>query len=358
MCGIVAVVTSSPPADLGAAVETMTDTLTHRGPDDAGYAVLPRARRRARDAPPEHPRPRGRPASRCGTSERRRVRRLQRRDLQLRRAPARARGARASLRLAITATPRCSFTATRSGATALRERLNGMFAFAIWDGAAQRCLFVARDRAGREAALRRAAPAAGYVLASEMKALLRYPGRRPRRSTCAALEQYLELRLRRSRRARSSRTCRSCARQPFARSPPDGSRGAGVLVAAPTSPTSRGPSASCRQELDRLLDSSVEHADRRRRPGRPLPERRARLDDDRLVHGTRTATHVHSFSIGFDETSLRRVRLRGLAARTWARNTTSCSRRAARRARRRGSPRSSTSRWATSPSSRRTCSAP
>ena len=45
------------------------------------------------------------------------------------------------------ATPRCSCTATRSGATRLWERLRGMFAVAVWDARHDR-LVLARDRFG------------------------------------------------------------------------------------------------------------------------------------------------------------------------------------------------------------------
>lgn len=53
------------------------------------------------------------------------------------------------------------------------ERLDGMFAFAIWDRLERR-LFCARDRAG-EKPLHYATVADGFVFASELKALLRWP---------------------------------------------------------------------------------------------------------------------------------------------------------------------------------------
>ena len=74
---------------------------------------------------------------------------------------------------AAAATPKSSSTATSSGATVLPERLDGMFALAIWDERRQR-LFLARDRAGKK-------PLYIYrdderlLFASEIKAILEHP---------------------------------------------------------------------------------------------------------------------------------------------------------------------------------------
>src|SRR5436305_9873372 len=53
-------------------------------------------------------------------------------------------------------------------------RLDGMFAFAVWDGARWR-LFCARDRLGIKPSYY-ATPPGAFILASEIKALLAYPG--------------------------------------------------------------------------------------------------------------------------------------------------------------------------------------
>jgi len=71
------------------------------------------------------------------------------------------------------------------------ERLNGMFAFAIWDRPKRR-LFLARDRLGKKPLFYFSLSGGGLVFASELKSLLAHPAA-PRDLDLNALSQYLSL---------------------------------------------------------------------------------------------------------------------------------------------------------------------
>jgi asparagine synthase (glutamine-hydrolysing) len=73
--------------------------------------------------------------------------------------------------------------------TEVFERLNGMFAVAIWDQSEKR-LILARDRAGEKPLYLGQLDGGGWVFGSEMKALLLHP-ELDRRVDLSALEQYL-----------------------------------------------------------------------------------------------------------------------------------------------------------------------
>lgn len=70
------------------------------------------------------------------------------------------------------------------------NRLNGMFALAIWDGGRRR-LLLARDRAGIKP-LYYARPPGAFLFGSELKAILQHPAM-ARRLDLTALQQYLSL---------------------------------------------------------------------------------------------------------------------------------------------------------------------
>lgn len=80
--------------------------------------------------------------------------------------------------------------AYEEGGTACLHRLNGIFAFAVWD-ARDRTLFLARDRTGMKP-LYYWADAGQFIFASEIKSILEYPGI-PRQLDMDGLNLYLAL---------------------------------------------------------------------------------------------------------------------------------------------------------------------
>jgi asparagine synthase (glutamine-hydrolysing) len=71
------------------------------------------------------------------------------------------------------------------------DRLNGMFAFALWDNARER-LLLARDRLGEKPLFFHAPPAGGLVFASDLRSLREHPSV-PRRANARALGQFLSI---------------------------------------------------------------------------------------------------------------------------------------------------------------------
>ena len=69
-----------------------------------------------------------------------------------------------------TATPRCCCASSRSRAPRCSRRLNGIFAFGVWDDAEKR-LFLARDRLGVKP-LYHTSPNGVFAFASELRSLL------------------------------------------------------------------------------------------------------------------------------------------------------------------------------------------
>ena len=211
MCGIAGLwQPSGLDRDAGEHLRRMTDTLRHRGPDGGGTWTRPpgialgHRRLAIIDLAGGAPADVRRRTARCASSSTARSTTSAScaRELEAARPPLPHR----------TATPRCSSTATRSGATSCVARLDGMFAFALWDARRARLHPGARPLR-REAALLRARPATGALLfASELKALLALPGASPRRSTARRVARLLSPTATCRRRAASSRRAQAAAR--------------------------------------------------------------------------------------------------------------------------------------------------
>ena len=147
MCGIAGILAFNDRFALDEpTVARMTDTLRHRGPDDAGTCVRHEERRRPRSPPALDHRPLVRRPPADGQRGRDGLDHLQRRGLQPPRA-ARRSSRRAGHRFRSPTDTEAILHLYEEEGPACVERLHGMFAFAIWD-ARRRELFLARDRLG------------------------------------------------------------------------------------------------------------------------------------------------------------------------------------------------------------------
>lgn len=185
MCGIAGILdwTSPPDARVAAA---MTDALAHRGPD-AGHVltrpaiVLGHRRLAVIDLSEAANQPMADGSGRFWISYNGELYNFReiRRELE-------AHGAR----FRTASDTEVVLEAYKRWDTACLERLNGMFAFALWDEVCQR-LLLARDRAGEKPLFYRRL-ADGVVFASELNALRRHPSV-SRKIDPAALGQFLTL---------------------------------------------------------------------------------------------------------------------------------------------------------------------
>ena len=178
-------VTGGAPADV-AATARMSDAIVHRGPDEHGVEAL----------------------GRCALAHRR----LRVVDLRHGQQPARNedgavtvvfngelynfRALRTELEAQGHRMPGHGDTALiphlyEEHGLAFAERLEGMFALALWDAARERLVLV-RDRLGKKPLLTASLPDGTFAFASELKALLQLP-ELPRELDLAALDAYLAL---------------------------------------------------------------------------------------------------------------------------------------------------------------------
>jgi asparagine synthase (glutamine-hydrolysing) len=185
MCGIVGFRATSPIEDT-TLIETMRDTMRHRGPDDAGTWIsadrrIALAQRRLAiiDLSPNGHQPMTDVSGKLSLTFNGEIYNYQelRRDLE-------GRGHRFR-----TATDtEVILEAYRAWGTNCLSHFNGMFAFALYDVETQR-LFLARDRAGEKPLFYRHAQGQ-FAFASELKALMADPAF-PRQLDLNALEYYL-----------------------------------------------------------------------------------------------------------------------------------------------------------------------
>ena len=188
MCGIAGWYHASPPRDDDVhRLEAMIDRLRHRGPDDRGAVVEGPARLaharlsiidRAGGAQPMRD-PSGRRVV-VFNGEIYNFREL-RRDLE-----------RAGYRFRTNSDTEVLLAVYDHDGIAGLDRLAGMFALALWDGA-RGVLHVVRDRLGIKPLVWAVAPDGAFVFASEPKALFVYPGV-VARARLGALCEYLTLR--------------------------------------------------------------------------------------------------------------------------------------------------------------------
>ena len=185
MCGIVGMARSKERVNL-ALIETMRDTMTHRGPDDRGSWSSDDGRvgfghRRLSiiDLSPKGHQPmRSRDGNVCITFNGEIYNFLElRADLQ-----------RLGYTFDSESDTEVLLAAYAEWGTDALARLNGMFAFAMYDSLRKR-LFVARDRAGEKPLFYRHADG-GFAFASELKALMADPALQ-RRIDLQSLNHYL-----------------------------------------------------------------------------------------------------------------------------------------------------------------------
>lgn len=303
MCGISALITRSD-VDLRARIDAMTDSITHRGPDDRGVEVfeeqgvaLGMRRLSIVDLTGGHQPMWSEDRRYCVVF-----------NGEIYNAPA-LRGELVSLGQAFHTDHSDTEVLVHGFARwghAIWPRLNGMFAVAIWDR--DRCVLIAaRDRAGKKP-LFIADCTGGYALGSELKAVVQAPGV-AREVDLVALEQYLTFDYVIAPRTMLAGTAKLPGGH-YAELTTDSCQVARYWQ--PRSGTTRRSRAAV-ADLDRLLDDAVS---RRLISDVPLGLfLSGGLDSSTIgYYMRRHSEEVHSFSIGFEEEDFDESHFSSLAA--------------------------------------------
>lgn len=178
MCGIAGFFDRSPTSEFASTLAAMTDAITHRGPDDAGGwidqdAGLALGHRRLSiiDLSPAGHQPMPSATGRFVIVYNGEIynHAMLRNEMEALGAAPRWKG-HSDTEVMLAAFEKW-------GVEGALNRFNGMFAFALWDRLARK-LYLARDRLG-EKPLYYGSAAAGFVFASELKAIAAHPGFEP-----------------------------------------------------------------------------------------------------------------------------------------------------------------------------------
>ena len=167
ICGVVQLRGESREVIAPVVLDSMTDVMTHRGPNDRGTLHRPRRRHRCPTALDRRRRRRPPAGDERARDDRRRA---ERGALQPRPAPDTS-SSRTGTSSEVGATPRCFRISTRGTGQPSSSSLRGKFGLVVWDATERRAV-IARDRLGVKP-LYWAVADDRVVFASELKSLWR-----------------------------------------------------------------------------------------------------------------------------------------------------------------------------------------